>query len=290
MTRKIHDSFAKECMAALLADFGQVEIEKQLSDEVRTIDIVFHPDPNAADRRLALGILGQMVAHLVLIEPFRNPVPEWEIRNCREKLFRFESELRRIAKRQKHRIAPNELPFVWILSPTLSPHLQREFCVKQQAQWGQGIYFLPNPDRTAIIAIHELPQTLDTLWLRLLGRGRVQATAIRELIERPSNHPYRQEAMRHLAILQVHLKTRQNKTKDIREVVMSLSPLYEKWEQETLDRGRQEGRQEGRREGRQEGRQAIALSMLQSQRYSLEEIAELTQLPIDQLQVIQATL
>lgn len=282
MTRKIHDSFAKECMASLLADFGKVEIEKQLSDEVRTIDIVFYPDPTHTDRLQALGTLGRMVSQLSLIEPFRNATPEWEIRNCREKLFRFESELKRIAKRSKRRIPPDEQPFVWILSPTMSPHLQREFCVKQKRQWGQGIYFLPNPDRAAVIALHELPKTLDTLWLRLLGRGTVQTAAIQELLALPPEHPYRQETIRHLAILRVHLQTRQNKTTDIREVIMSLSPLYERWEQETLDKGRQEGRQEGQ--------QAVALSMLRAGRYSLQEIAELTQTPIAQIQALQETL
>jgi hypothetical protein len=41
MTRNIHDTFAKEWMQELLADFGQVEVEKPVSGEVRTIDIVF---------------------------------------------------------------------------------------------------------------------------------------------------------------------------------------------------------------------------------------------------------
>ncbi|MCY7406965.1 MAG: hypothetical protein LH631_06185 [Alkalinema sp. CAN_BIN05] len=43
MTRNIHDSFAKEWMRELLGDFGEVKVEREISGEVRTIDIVFFP-------------------------------------------------------------------------------------------------------------------------------------------------------------------------------------------------------------------------------------------------------
>jgi hypothetical protein len=35
--------------------------------------------------------------------------------------------------------------------------------------------------RTAIVVIHQLPETSETLWLRLLGRGSVQEQALIEL-------------------------------------------------------------------------------------------------------------
>jgi predicted transposase YdaD len=42
--------------------------------------------------------------------------------------------------------------------------------------------------------------------------------------------------------LHINLKLRQNKTKDIKEVIMNLSPAYEKWHQETLGEARGEAR------------------------------------------------
>jgi hypothetical protein len=283
MTRTIHDSFAKECMQSLLADFGDVEVEKPLIGEVRTVDIVFHPRSDAIADRQMLGLLGRMVAKPSLLEPFRNAVPEWEIRNCREKLFQLEGELRRRVKARKQRLKQSNRPFMWILSPTMSPQLQQEFCVKPKRGWGEGIYFLPNPDRTAVVALHQLPRTPDTLWLRLLGRGNVQDEAIAELLALPSAYPYRQETMRHLAMLRIHLQARQNRTKDIQEAVMSLSSVYAKWEQETLAKIRQETLAEGRQEGRQE----LALKMLEDQKYPLTEIAQLTGFSIAQLESLQ---
>jgi predicted transposase/invertase (TIGR01784 family) len=90
-----------------------------------------------------------------------------------------------------------------------------------------------------------------------------------------SDHPYRQQTLYHLAVLQVNLKIRQNQSQDLQEVMMSLSPAYEKWEQETLAKGRQEGQLE------------IVRRMLQGD-LPLETIAQVTGWSIEQLQRLQA--
>jgi hypothetical protein len=112
---------------------------------------------------------------------------------------------------------------------------------------GQGIYLLPKRDRTAIIVIHELPTTEDTILLRLLGKGSVQAQAIEALTALPKDHPYLQETLEHISSLQINLKLRHNKTKDIKEVIMNLSPAYEKWKEETLAEGEARGEARGGR-------------------------------------------
>jgi hypothetical protein len=281
--RNLHDAFAKEWMGELLADFGKVEVEKPIAGEVRTIDIVFSPHASAQPDRLALGLLGHMIAQPCLLEPFRNAVPEEEIINCRQKLFELIIELNRRAKQKKQPRPKPDLPILWMLSPTVSAARQKRFRMIEKRRWGQGIYFLPDADRSAVVALHHLPRTLDTLWLRLLGRGQVQSDAVNELLALPIDHPYRQETIHHLARWQINLKARQNKTKDLKEVMMSLSPAYEQWRQVTLAEGRQEGRQEGYQEKEIE----IALRMLKSD-MSLSVIAQFTNLSIAQLQQLQA--
>jgi hypothetical protein len=49
--------------------------------------------------------------------------------------------------------------------------------------------------------------------------------------------------MEQLANLRVSLQARQNINKDERGLIMSLSPVYERWKEETLQRGKQEQRQ-----------------------------------------------
>lgn len=40
-------------------------------------------------------------------------------------------------------------------------------------------------DRCGFIAVHQLPKTPETLWLRLLGKGNVQQQAIQEVMALP---------------------------------------------------------------------------------------------------------
>jgi hypothetical protein len=287
MTRNIHDTFAKEWMQQLLTDFGTVEIETQISSEVRTIDIVFHPDPAALPRLPALGLLGQMLTHpICAIEAFRNAVPEWEIRNCTTKLFHLENELTREAQQLPGKLPKSALPFLWILIPTFSKKLQTEFKAELHPKWGQGIYFVCNAEHTAIIAIHQLPKTIDTIWLRLLGKGKVQADAIAELIALPPDHPYRQDTLKHISILQVNLQVRQNKTKQLKETIMNLSPAYEEWHRKTIAEGaalaqrafeqtRQAIIAEGKAEAEQNTRRSMAQKMLQ-EGASIEFVAKVT--------------
>ncbi len=277
MVRAVHDMFAKEWMKELLADFGEVKVERPVSSEVRKIDLVFYPNQAKAESLTALGLLGKMLKHPCPIEFFRNAVPAEEIVNCRGKAEDLRSELRRLTEPQKPPI--RDRPFLWILSPTVSRVMKSDFCVVTKPEWGQGIYFLPKHDWTAVVAIHELPVNINTLWLRLLGKGSVQSNAVNELLALPEAYRYRLETLRHLAVLQVNLQMRQNKTKDLREVIMNLAPAYEQWYAKTIAEGEQRGELVRSTQ--------IAQRML-SKNIPLSEIAELTELTIEQLQRLQS--
>jgi hypothetical protein len=168
---------------------------------------------------------------------------------------------------------------LWIITPTLSQAQQTTFCMIKKPKWGKGIYFLPENDFTRIVVVHQLPVTLDTLWVRLLGREQVQAKAVQELLALPEDYPYRQETLLHLARLQVNLDMRQNRGKDWQEVMMNLSPAYEQWYARTIAEGKQIGLEERSIK--------IARRMLQKNK-PLEEIAEFTELPLTQIQALQA--
>ncbi len=285
MSRTLHDSFAKDWMKEFLSDFGTVQIEYQIAAAVRSIDVYFEPNPAALPA--PMGILGRMIAAPCLIEPFRNPIPIAEISNCNcnSKSTLLGHELVRQANLEKRDFRFEQRPFLWMISPTLSAFVYQGFCAHEQPQWGQGIYFLPDHNRSAIIAVHQLPATLDTLWLRLLGRGRVQKRAIQELMALPKNHPYRQSTLRHIAVLQKNLEARENLTKDLRGVIMTLSITYEQLEAEILQQGRQEGRQE----------QTLSLILRQLQRRCGGEVSEtcrshLSTLSLDQLELLSEDL
>jgi hypothetical protein len=97
--------------------------------------------------------------------------------------------------------------------------------------------------RTAIVAIHQLPETEATLWLRILGRGRVQQRAITQLSALSVDNPIRAIALELLYKLQSGLAVNQEQQLEAedRELVMAIAPLF----QQKLEAAKQEGRQEG---------------------------------------------
>jgi hypothetical protein len=266
MTRTPHDQFAKQHLEALLEAIGSVTSSRKVVSETREVDIWFVPDDKAQATRAALGILGQMVSQQCVLEPFRNAVQAQDIRTCLGKLIDLSESLRRKARRDQQPFVEAEFPKLWILSPTVSNTLIEGFGLQQRAEWPQGFYFLPPMLHSALIAIHQLPVTPATLWLRLMGRNSVQRRAISELLTLPSEAPLKQQAIENLAVLQISLNLGQNLSEDDRELAMNLTPAYIQWRQETLQQGRQEGLQQGRREGRQEGRQEGMQEGLQQER------------------------
>jgi hypothetical protein len=282
-----HDRFAKEYAKGLLAEFGAVETEREVIGQVRRIDLVFFPDPTSLEALPGLGLLGRILSGPCGLEFFRQAVPQSEIINCRDKGTTLRAELKHLAKQRDEQLRLADLPMLWIFSPTLSERLQRQACMENRPDWGPGIYFLPKPDRTAIVAIHQLPETLDTLWVRLLGKGKVQANAVKDVLALPEDHPCRSSTLQRLSDLQVNLRMQQNrKTRELREVVMSLTPAYEKWEAEKIAEGQKIGEKSGKKLGKREQSLQIA-SRLLKKRMAIAEIAELTDLTIEQVQELQ---
>ena len=90
----------------------------------------------------------------------------------------------------------------------------------------RSVYLLAPALKTGLIVIHQLPKTPRTLWCRLLGKGRVQEQAIKEVAALPPNNSYRQNALDLLGNLKVILEARATIEPEEQELVMQLSPLY----------------------------------------------------------------
>jgi arginine/lysine/ornithine decarboxylase len=51
----------------------------------------------------------------------------------------------------------------------------------RQSEWCEGFYFVAEAMNTGIVVIDELPETLETVWLRIFGKGKTQQQAIKTL-------------------------------------------------------------------------------------------------------------
>lgn len=254
MTRFIHDKFAKDYLEELLKDYGEVKASEKVSGEIKEIDVLFTPAKQKSANIQVLGLLGRFAEHPAIIEPYRNPASSDEICDCLLKLLEIKALLRREAKANKIKLQESEIPKLWILTPTISETRLSSFGTVQKQGWLSGVHFLADALRTVIVAIHQLPQTPETLWLRLLGRGSVQSQAIIELQALPLDHPYQKATLELVYNLRENLKVNQELEADDRELIMRLEPLYQ--------RNREQAKEEGRQEGRQEGEQQLIIRLL----------------------------
>lgn len=128
------------------------------------------------------------------------------------------------------------------------------------------------------MAIHQLPQTPETLWLRLLGRGSVQSQAIIKLQALPLDHPYQKATLELVYNLRENLRVNQKLETDDRELIMRLEPLYQ--------RNREQAKEEGRQEGKQEGEKNLILRLLHRRIGEIDAllIERITGLSIEQLE------
>ena len=264
MTRFPYDQFAKDYLKELLQPLGEVETSRKVPAEITEIDVYFVPSSQPSIDKIELGLLGRLADKTALFEPYRNAVKISEIRSCMKKVFYIISEIEREDKRDNIATVEDELPKVWILTPTASKAILNSFnAIPDEENWGQGIYFLGESAKTAIVVIHQLPRIPETLWLRLLGKGNVQKQAINELQELSPDNPLRAKAIGAVLSLRSILELTQNQNQDIneedRELVMALSPIY----LQQLEDAKQEGLEQGVQQGVTRERRTIIENLLQ---------------------------
>lgn len=243
MTRQPHDQFAKQYLEELLSPFGKVEVSREVTDEVRQVDILFSPLASSNTELQTLGLLGKIAQSACLIEPYRNQPSKTEVRNCTLKLLSYLAQLQRKAKRENISLSEDDLPRLWILAPSASEGLLESFHARLKLEnWLAGVYFFGESWRTAVVAINQLPTTHETLLLRILGKGEVQRQAISELLAFPTDSQFRLNVQQLLASWRITTFNQDNQdlTEDEQELIMNLSQAYLEWEQKTLQQGQRQ--------------------------------------------------
>jgi hypothetical protein len=263
MTQFPHDQFAKELLKELLSPLGQVETGFDVVSERREFDVWFVPTQENVQHSQRLGWLASLVAipvasSLVVptaFEAFRNPIDDGEVYSCIGKLHNTYTRLERQVKREGRTLAPQEMPQLWMLTPTASAPLLSEFGFRQVSKKMRGVYRMPKRNRTGVVVIHQLLEVEETLWLRILGRGRTQEKAIAQLAALPSGDLLRTNGLELVYSLQEQLKARLEREqvpldREDKKLIMVVSTLF----QERLEAARLEGRLEGVEEGIERGR------------------------------------
>jgi hypothetical protein len=242
MSIKNFDQFAKKLFQELLSPFGTVTPNRSILGGERTIDVLFEPDPTVPLDPDELGNLANMSGQTSLFEVFRSSLSDQNVHNCFLKLFLLYAEI----QRQDEATVPTKaLPQLWILAAEAPDILIREFGGVPDPEQGEGFYRLAMRVRTTIVVIEELPTTPDTLWVRLMGKGRTQEDAIEELLLLPESNPKREPALGLLVSLQISMEQLDEVEQKERQILMALSQAYLEWERQTEQRGVERGEERG---------------------------------------------
>jgi hypothetical protein len=269
MTKFKHDEFAKDLLRTILEPYGKVQIDRPITNELRRIDVFFTP-VGKAPQDPTLQLLWKCATKGASFEPFRSPVRDWEVRSTMGKLFDVHGELTRAAHREKKpEPKTEELPQLWIITPTMSEEKLKLANVIKKEDWCDGIYFMGDMVRTGIIVVHKLPKTPETVWFRILGRGKVQEEAINEIAALFQNSAYRQKILELFAGLKVNLEASTERDLEEMELLMSLteSPVFIEY----MERATADALAQGMTTGVKTGYQSVVESMIVDRFGSVDE-------------------
>jgi hypothetical protein len=240
MGTQFFDKFNKCLFQELLSPFGQVIPNMAVLGGERLIDVFFAPYPGAELNEPELGRLALMGQKPALFEQCRGALTDDEVQNCLMKLYMVYADL----KREHPTIPVIEKPCLWIVAAEVSDRLLVDFGGTYDAELGEGFYRFPKGFSGAIVVVDELPVVPETLWMRLLGKGRTQADAIEELILLPDSDPKRTNVLNLMSSWRISIDVAELFDREEEEIAMALSQAYLEWQREAKREGLEQGRQE----------------------------------------------
>jgi hypothetical protein len=253
--REVHhpyDQCFKSVMNRRLARRARVALERSVHVPPQRIDVAYEPLAPAPELGLELGILGQMMAlGSGMLEYFAQcPSPD-AVEECLRKRLNYAHE-RMLAARELGDPVPAR-PWLWILSAG-QPLEALEACgAEPLVGWPAGFWQSRTDAWTRIVVLSELPESPDTLLLRIFGRGRTLVRALTELNDLPEDDELRQAVMPALLAFRGPIMQDLKRTGDM-NAAEQVQALYEAWEKRTIRKGLKKGLKEGLKEGLEQGR------------------------------------
>ncbi|MCK5522666.1 MAG: hypothetical protein KAI83_05975 [Thiomargarita sp.] len=212
----------------------ETPIIEERNEEIEPVEFFFTPHTLPEMDFKTLGLLGKMVSNHCLLQYFRMPPIEVEICRGIRKLFAWHDNLQEECKaEEKEPLTEEELPNLWIISTYIPDELLELFNAKNQlSDWCQGVYITEEGFQTGLVSIDRLPDTFDTLWLRLLGIGKTQEQAITQLLALPQENPLRNKILDFIGSWWIETQKEEEITEEYEELFAVLSPIYQQWQKE----------------------------------------------------------
>ena len=233
------DQLAKSILDKLLRPVGTVHPQHEVRSTVQAVDIWFEPQPGRAAERARLGPLGRISEDACMLEPFHEAPGLREVRACIRKQYNLAHWQEQEARSRSDE--PLSFPRLWILSAgrpesVLSGYEMRSM---DSDTWLPGFWQSAENHALHVVVLRDLPETRDTLFLRLLGTGVTFARAAIELHALPEGAWERDIAIPLLFAYRIALPAGVDLygiDEDAMEYTDQLERIYADWQSQTLQR------------------------------------------------------
>ena len=177
-------------------------------------------------------------------------------------------------------------PFTWVLAVNCGDKLLSLCEAKPLTEYGAGVYELSKFLRMGIVVIDRLSDGEDTLWLKMLGNKDSARRAFGEIEQLSPNRREKNDIIRTSLKYCVYLRglPTESLTEEEQEFMRTMEQV-DAW----FDAEMAEAEQRAGQKAKQENQKDIALRMLQ-ENITLDVIARITQLTIEQLQSLSSQL
>jgi hypothetical protein len=184
---KPHDQYARLLLDQMLSGYGTVEQEFALTPSPpRAVDLVFLPGASAHDA-IPLGAMAPMSSGPCLVEAYSGAPGTLQYHLALGKLL----DVHRQGRRRKATAAQRQLARarLWMLCAGHPRTLLRVTEARPMPQAPRGFFTLCTAHPVSVVSIATLPDTEDTLLLRLLAKALVRRAAQATLRERARTDP-----------------------------------------------------------------------------------------------------
>jgi hypothetical protein len=232
-----HDNFVKKLLRRTLDREGNFTAEMDVSPDSQRFDGYFVPHRAHTTRRRDL--LDRLTTRACAFEAFRAAPGPAEIEGCVRKILNARHVLS-LAK------PPKPLPSLWIRCAGNPREGFAHAGAMAKRGFSRGVYQTPAVLHTGMVVLRQLPETPNTLILRLMGAGRTLKRALAELEGLPEDARERHVALPALLEYRLTLLEQPTRTREDEEFLMDTHDIVQRLKNEGRDEGRHEGQQEAR--------------------------------------------
>jgi hypothetical protein len=312
MAQYKHDRFFKFYVQALYKTKGETRKDiKVMNDEELEIDCMFvsqldkfgwqQEDLGLLDRLMKKhptiivehysGYLNQKNLNISIVRKnlYWEPMESELIEAARVELQLKKSEQLPLDARQKIEI---QNPFTWVLAVNCGDKLLNLCEAKPLAEYGTGVYELSKFLRMGIVVIDRLPDSEDTLWLKMLGDKDSARRAFGEIEQLSPARREKRDIIRTSLKYCVYLRglPTESLSEEEQEFMRTMEQVDAWFEAEIAEaeqKAQERGEVRGEIRGEERKQQEIALRMFR-ENIPVDVIERVTGLTIEQLQMIRS--